>query len=153
MKVLSIRQPWVWAIFDPILYKDIENRDWRTYTRGLIAIHASSSMTKNEYHWGMKFIQDVARATGTQAAWPPPEEMAMGVIVGVVKVMDCVMAHPSPWFMGEYGFVLGERRLFKNPIPCKGARGFWEVPQIIRAQFAVEYEQAIEIRRPYAKVS
>lgn len=47
MKALSIRQPWAWLIVNG--FKDIENRSWDTKYRGLVLIHASKGMTKDQY--------------------------------------------------------------------------------------------------------
>ena len=38
MKVLSIRQPWAWAIVAG--FKPVENRTWKTGYRGPLLIHA-----------------------------------------------------------------------------------------------------------------
>lgn len=42
IRVLSIRQPWAWAVCAGV--KRTENRTWTTEHLGTIAIHASSSM-------------------------------------------------------------------------------------------------------------
>lgn len=39
MKALSIRQPWAWAILHA--GKNIENRSWGTWHRGVVLIHAA----------------------------------------------------------------------------------------------------------------
>lgn len=49
---LSVRQPWAWALIHA--GKNIENRIWRRPNpamtqRGVVAIHASSGMTRAEY--------------------------------------------------------------------------------------------------------
>jgi hypothetical protein len=45
-----------------------------------------------------------------------------------VEIVDCVSESSSPWFFGKYGFVLSNPRVLRNPIPCKGALGFFDVP-------------------------
>lgn len=54
------------------------------------------------------------------------ERMPLGGIVGVADIVDCVEAHPSPWFFGPYGFVLANARPLPFT-PCKGALGFFKV--------------------------
>lgn len=55
MKAITVRQPWAWAIIHA--GKDIENRSWKTKTRGRVAIHAASGMTHAEYEEGCKSIR------------------------------------------------------------------------------------------------
>ena len=118
---LSIRQPWVWAIFHA--GKDIENRDWPTRFRGRCLIHASASMTRAEYDG---FV-DWATRIGVGAI-PAREDLPRGVLYGGVRIADCVEAHPSEWFAGRYGFVLAGPTPLPKPIPYKGRLGFFQVP-------------------------
>lgn len=53
---------------------------------------------------------------------------ARGCIVGSVEIVDCVTASPSPWFFGPVGFVLRDPVPLAQPVPCKGALGFFPVP-------------------------
>ena len=120
MKALSIRQPWAWAIVNG--YKPVENRSWLTNRRGGILIHASKSCTKSDYESAVADIKMI----DPSIAVPPLKELERGGIVGSARITDCVHAHESPWFFGEYGFVL------RNAEPCKfrpykGALGFFDV--------------------------
>ena len=58
---------------------------------------------------------------------PAYEDLPRGVIIGVVEIVDCVTESKSPWFLGDYGFVLKNQRPVK-PIPCSGALSFWTLP-------------------------
>lgn len=125
---LSVRQPWVWAIFHG--GKDIENRGWRYPNPGLefrgpVCIHASSGMTREEFDSAMEFIDE---ATGGPPAGPgrlpQARELVRGAIVGVVDVVDVVRKSSSPWWMGPVGLVLANPRAV-DPIPCKGQLGFF----------------------------
>jgi hypothetical protein len=52
-------------------------------------------------------------------------EYPAGGIVGVADIVDCVTASKSPWFVGNFGFVIANAR----PLPfyaCRGALGFWK---------------------------
>ncbi len=119
MKVLTVRNPWALAIF---LGKDIENRDWPTGVRGEVAIHASASMGKAEY---LDAAETILLCGGT----PPTFEeckAANGKILGTVNIHGCVTYDPSPWFFGRYGLQLRDQKRFDEPIPAKGALGWWE---------------------------
>ena len=131
MKALSIRAPWWWFI----LYagKDIENRDWQTNYRGTVYLHASK-------WWSKSAVIDDARsaidcyeksslfsmAHTAQIKWDTMKGLG-GCIVGTVDIIDCVSQSDSPWFFGKYGFVLANPVALREPIPCKGALGFFEV--------------------------
>lgn len=122
---LSIRQPWAWLILNA--GKDIENRDWHTNFRGRVLIHASKSCTKAEYADAVDFLE-VRKLDHLGIAFPSIDQLQRGGIVGSVEIVDCVEASESPWYMGNFGFVL------RNPkplpfIPWKGRLGFFNVPE------------------------
>jgi hypothetical protein len=128
MKAITLRQPWAWAIINA--GKDIENRNWKTHFRGKVAIHAAVGMTRDEYDRACEYIRGVNR----RIRIPAYEELERGAIIGTVEIVDCVQNSDSPWFMGEYGFVLERPKGLPRPIPCKGALSFWDVPQHIEAR-------------------
>jgi hypothetical protein len=152
MKALSIRQPWAWAILHA--GKDVENRDWYTPFRGKFAIHAAKGMTKDEYREAMayirhRFVANVLRNPVTvqlgegrlslasgELVTPGFSEITRGAIVGVAYVTDCVQACNSPWFQGLWGFEIENVIALPEPIPCKGALGFWDAPEVIVQQIA-----------------
>lgn len=134
MKVLTVRQPWAWAIFNG---KDIENRDWPTNYRGPLAIHAGKGMTADEYVQASQFIFEKG------GAWPPYRpDLVFGAILGVVELVDCTPLHPSAWFQGAYGFVLANPRPLANPVPCKGALSLWEPPADVLAAVNAQLQEA-----------
>ena len=126
MKALSVKQPWAWAIMSA--GKDIENRDWSTSFRGTVAIHASKGMTRDEYDQVYFFVREQEGLWHAIESLPPFEKLDRGAILGTVNITGCVRSSASPWFMGDYGFVLSDPRLLAEPIPCKGQLGFWQVP-------------------------
>jgi hypothetical protein len=128
MKALTVRQPWAWAIINA--KKDIENRNWNTHFRGMVAIHAAKGMTRNEYEQGCEFIKSIK----PRIKIPAYEDLERGEIIGTVEIKDCVQDANSPWFGGEYGFVLSHPKKLPEPIPCKGALNFWNVPQYIESR-------------------
>ena len=125
---LSGTQPWFWACMNA--GKHIENRSWPTKVRGTVAFHAAKGMTLDQYQEAKGFILSVNK----NIVVPYRNELVRGAIIGLVDIVDCVSAHASPWFFGEYGFVLRNPRPLEEPIFCKGALGFWPVPSEIVIQ-------------------
>lgn len=134
MKALSIRQPWANLILKA--GKDIENRCWPTKVRGRILIHAAKGMTQEEWRDAMQFAHwGAPRLTQGELHGFDFDALPRGGIVGSVEIVDCVTSSESPWFMGEFGFVL------RNPkplafTPWKGQLGFFEVPETALVQAA-----------------
>lgn len=122
MIALSIRQPWAWLILHA--GKDIENRSWPTRFRGRVLIHAGKGMTRDEYEDAEGFTAMAGYLDG----FPAFEHLPRGGVVGSVEIIDCVTASQSPWFCGEFGFVL------RSPValpfaPWRGQLGFFDVPR------------------------
>ena len=118
---ISIRQPWAWLIINA--GKDIENRSWPTRFRGRVLIHASKGMTRQEYEDAMNWVVTNGGIT-LNFHEPTFDELQRGGIVGETEIVDCVTQSNSPWFVGEYGFVMRNTK----PLPfrvCKGALGFF----------------------------
>lgn len=122
MRVLSIRQPWAWLIVHG--FKDVENRTWNTGVRGEILIHAGKAFDKDGYLW--------VKQEFPQIPLPAPAEFDLGGIVGRVSLVDCVPPDAdlaglveSPWYTGDYGFLLAapSRLPFRS---MKGRLGFFD---------------------------
>lgn len=124
MLALSIRQPWASLILKA--GKDIENRCWPTRVRGRILIHAAKGCTRAELEDGLEFAE---WATG-QRYTADLKTIVRGGIVGTVELVDCVTASKSPWFVGEYGFVLRDPQLLPFT-PYTGQLGFFSVPDSV----------------------
>jgi len=118
LPVLSIRQPWAWLILHG--GKDIENRNWPTRFRGTFLIHAGKGMTRLEYEQALDVADDCGKSL------PPFETLQRGGIVGQAKIVDCVSRSDSPWFFGEFGFVLKDAQPLEF-FACKGALGFFNL--------------------------
>lgn len=123
MKVLSVRQPWAWAII--FGGKDIENRYWKTKYRGPLVIHASANRNKQYFEWSkedMEIFHCVSKI-------PAFEEYDRGMIIGTVDLIDCVTETDSVWYQGKiiggkenFGWVLANPCPVK-PVPFKGMLG------------------------------
>lgn len=122
MKALSIRQPWASLIVSGS--KDIENRSWPTKVRGRVLIHAAKGITRDEY-----FNAAAVALSINRSLWFPTfEELNRGGIIGSVEIVDCVTESKSPWFFGDYGFVLRDPQILPF-VPMKGRLGFFEVDE------------------------
>lgn len=118
MKALSIRQPWAWLIVNG--HKDVENRSWQTKFRGPVLIHASKTMTDDDYTNAWVHAQD------NNVCLPEAKDLERGGIVGQAIIVDCVTQSDSPWFFGPKGLIMEDA----NPLPfkpCKGMLGFFQV--------------------------
>lgn len=116
MRALSIRQPWAWLIVNG--FKDIENRDWPTNIRGRFLVHAGKTIDADGERWIRHNFPQIDLPCGFQC----------GGIVGEVRIADCVQDSDSPWFMGDYGFVLRDAKALPFQ-PCRGKLGFF-VPEL-----------------------
>ena len=130
MRALTIKQPWVHAIFH--LGKDVENRSWPCQAPRWIAIHASQKPDRDaEYPKGIEL--------------PEPDELPLSAIVGVAHLSEVRKTSDSRWFYrpgpGEknLAWILSEVRALEKPIPLRGRLNLWEVPadvaRKIRKQF------------------
>lgn len=138
-----------WAIFHG---KDVENRSWNTYYRGLFLVHASKGFDQQHYDW------IAANENCLCCILPQPEDLVHGALIGVVNLVRVMKSHSrtepglrrrqsigdtqreleylrkydsafcSHWFFGPYGLVLEDAREFQKPIPYRGALGFFDVP-------------------------
>ena len=119
MKVISIRQPWAWAIIHA--GKDIENRSWPTKFRGRVLVHASKFSSKKAFAEAFDFICPIVDIRNLNV-W-----CRTGGIIGSVEIVDCALVSNSPWFIGPRGFVLR----YPRPLPftpCTGALGLFDCP-------------------------
>ncbi len=122
MKVLTVKQPWASLIIHG--GKDIENRQWATGVRGRVAIHSSARLEKSEAEDALGLL----RAIRGRDAELPLIGRDLGSIIGTVEIVDCVRRSESPWFVGEYGFVLRDPIALPEPIKVRGQLGWWEYP-------------------------
>lgn len=117
MKVLTVRQPWAWAIIHA--GKDIENRTWATKYRGPLAIHASRRKpNREEMNWCRAYFRDRKVVM--------PESFDLGVVLGTVDLTDCITASRSPWWQGPVGWKLANPRPLTSPIPLHGQLGLFD---------------------------
>jgi hypothetical protein len=137
MKALSLTQPYATAI--AIGIKQWETRSWPTSFRGDICIHAA----KNFPRWA----KDFARTELTLRRLP--NRIPLGGIICIAELTECRETYPlaqemtaierlyGDWSEGRYAFKLENVRVLAEPIPARGALGFWAVP----------WEEAVQVMR------
>jgi len=137
VKALSLSQPWLWAMLDPVADKGIENRDWMPPIEMIgqrIALHAAKS------------FDDDALPMLWEAGFKLPGEYQKSAIIGVATIDRVVTEDrtlPEPqkrWFFGKCGWVLTDRRPLPRPIPWDGALGLWTVPPLIEGEIVRQIE-------------
>ena len=147
MKTLTVQQPHASLIVEGFqarglqVFKDIENRTWKTNYRGRMLIHASAK----SWPW-KRFINYIFNRVPYAYKIFPYEKhwlgsLTTGAIIGSVELVDCVLNHPSIWaedtetdplkthmfgVFQTWNWVLANPILFDKPIPAKGALGLWE---------------------------
>jgi hypothetical protein len=136
MRVLTVRQPWAWAIIHG--GKDIENRvrNIAGDYRGPVAIHAGLA----DYEQDNIGSRTHRAAHGTETE----TRMDFGAIIGVVDLVD-VHKPGESWKDDESGFCsawaergafhleLENPRPLAHPIPFKGALGLRTLPADVEA--------------------
>lgn len=115
---ISVRQPFAEAIVRGL--KDIENRSWSTNFRGKLYIHASRSRAM--FRDNLEYVEDVSGVALDEDA------LVYGAIIGSVHLVDCVTEHRSPWFVGDFGFVLQRPSRIKVPLAFIANTGIRPVP-------------------------
>lgn len=116
MKALTICQPYAHLV--AIGAKPIENREWPTRYRGLLAIHAGKSSA-----W---LDED------SEAEHPG---MVFGAVVAVATLYDCVRLAQLPDLLaghqhahGPWCWLLKDIVRLQRPVGVRGAQGLWELP-------------------------
>lgn len=130
MKVLTVRQPWAWAIVHA--GKDIENRTQAWSYRGPLAIH--SGLAQFERHNLAAAAHRAAHGTETRT------DIRFGGIIGVVDLVDVHVSTRTPsgqccdseWAQYAEGptkpvvhLVLENPRPLRRPIAARGQLGLW----------------------------
>lgn len=128
-KAITVIEPWASAIV--YAGKDIENRNWRTHYRGPIAIHAGCKCYDDELQGLQRQVRGGPKKTlehwirkGQRRVWEECDLVHPSHVVGIGMLVDCVDRSSSPWFSGDWGWVLqGVIPIY--PVPMKGALGLW----------------------------
>lgn len=134
-KALSIKQPWAWLIVNG--HKDIENRDWLKRFPKRILVHTGQSadadahgaMVRSRHPVTGKPLDpriydayiDACKLISPGISQPPN----LGGFVGMVDITGVQEDHDSPWFVGDYGYILANGRPLPF-LPWRGVLGFFD---------------------------
>lgn len=137
MKAISLWQPWatLWLLTDPD-EKICETRSWWTGFRGPLLVHAAKKRD-GEVRDALSdpyFIERLA-VHGLKV-----EDLAFGALVGRVTLEDCRRTwrlEPTErerlagnWEPGRFAWIRTSDVIrFAQPIPFRGAQGFFDVPE------------------------
>ena len=120
-RVLSVRQPWAWAIVSGL--KPVENRSWSTRYRGRLLIHAGTAIDPYGIQWFVK----------QRISLPSP--LPRGAIVGscdLVAIVDRRLGKGyGKWFFGPIGWVVNNAHELAKPVAMKGALGLFRPPAAV----------------------
>ena len=148
-KALSLWQPYAWLVAAG--HKPIENRkkafNQRRF-RGPFWIHASehsprTPLETDRYLARHTEVEALAKSIlGPDFTLPDWCDITFGAIIGRAVITGILepkghMFHKPdvPWhFPDQYGFIIENAVLLEKPVPCKGALGFWKVPEPVLAE-------------------
>lgn len=90
--------------------------------RGTIAIHASAKKDQDRFDW----------LKSDYGIYLDSSVTPYGAVIGFADIVDVVTkknltSRTKKWFMGDYGYVLENIVILKEPVPAKGALGFWRL--------------------------
>lgn len=131
MKALSLTQPWASLITD--FGMNVENRTWNTKFRGFFAIHATKTISDEQFIYVRKAFKIKLR----------PEDLPYGSIIGITELTDVITSDmvtkdTRKWFIGDYGFVMRNIIKLPRPVPAKGSLNFWNMEDEILDQCLVQ---------------
>lgn len=149
MKAISLWQPWATAM--ALGLKQIETRHWSHNYRGLIAIHAAKRWTREE----RELAEEFAALNDEPRLLSPPlgAIVAVGVIVSIRSSESLISEISSTEEMfgnygpNRFGWLFKDIVALAEPVPCKGAQGFFEVPDDLTK---ITLEQTSRITRAVA---
>lgn len=140
MLALTIHQPWAWAIVHD--KKRIENREWsppREVVGQYIAIHAGGLPRTKKAH---AELGETSAAIGG----PTTDKLVYGAVVGVARVVRVLHSEPHPasphflWWVGPIGWELDNVFALDTPLPCRGQRKLWPLPESLRANVRAQWK-------------
>lgn len=108
VQVLTLRQPWAWAVIHA--GKDVENRSWTPREPFRLLVHAGKGTDRD----GFAFLSRLGID-------PPAAAREGGRIVGAVDVTGWVRDSPSRWAIpGQWHWQLARPVPVARPLPCTG---------------------------------
>jgi hypothetical protein len=140
VKALTVRQPWATLIVTG--RKRIETRSWPTGYRGILAIHAGKSMSRDEVDYAAELVEQ-----GLLDRVQQP----LGAILGTVRLHHCLpteavvgswsdggwitvpgLPGPDPedelgdFSPGRFAWLLADAVRLVEPVPARGRLSLWD---------------------------
>ncbi len=150
MRALTLHAPWAWLVPDP---KSIETRSWGTRHRGWLAIHCSSAYPKHAKEAARQPMIYRALSTLFESRARPT-----GAIVAVVRLIGCIPTNlfnvPNrerpfgDYSPDRYAWILNHGMRLREPVPCPGKQGLWEVPDDVLETIRAQWKEARAKRTP-----
>lgn len=152
MRILTVRQPWAWAIIHG--GKDVENRvrNIAGSYRGPVAIHVAQGDAESAPDELWLMHGDWYRARGSQPKMFEPAFWDRGRIIGVVDLASAHVTCPpaydphrglcSAWAQeGDWHLALKNPRALTEPIAYRGALGLRALDAAATAQIIAQIGQ------------
>lgn len=157
---LSLWEPWASLITSGA--KRHETRGWSTRVRGLVAIHASKTKAGlddapdelctfalgDDWRRTRPFgcVVAVAHLTGCYSTEHLTDARKAHGLIGPIAHCDELAGNYGP---GRYGFRLDNVQALKDPLPLKGAQGFfrWAPPEDLEARLCPPADHAAMAQR------
>ncbi|MFJ4787628.1 VVA0879 family protein [Streptomyces sp. NPDC088794] len=142
-RVLSIRQPWAFAVAEG--FKPIENRSQRTHHRGPIFIHASrlplrsvaivrysdDAAIRLDELGGSQNLWDARAHIPSSVAPAPHATLALSAVIATAQLTGCHQADDccGPWgFPDQWHWEITDVHALREAVPQKGALGLRKAP-------------------------
>lgn len=155
MRALTLTQPWAGLVASGV--KLVENRPRKMIKAAdfgtVFAIHASRQVDEGVYERVAELAPEmltIARNIGGgrdrfyKGDWYRLSRITSAVIA--IATVEAVIEGPAAgigdwlpddqhrWYFGPVGYVLRDVRALAEPVPCRGALGFWTLPPDVAAR-------------------
>lgn len=138
MKVISIRQPYAWLIFNG--GKSIENRSWGTSYTGPLLIQAGKALYPDAdgvREWWNNLVTTQTHMQG-YPQMPELDDLPKGAIVGKARLVGCYPFdknnNRNPWATGPWCWYLSNRKALP-PLPMRGMQGLFNLRETLPAEY------------------
>jgi len=131
---ISVRPSWAWAIATG--HKLFENRTWRLPTSRIatpVYLHASARDTPESYADCAAICQSLGVSLPALDSLPSSALLALIEFPSRCTTPRAAVCRSSPWASGPRCWPVRVISALSTPIPCRGALGFWRVPDDVQS--------------------
>ena len=155
LQAITLAQPDAWCIAKG--YRPLINTKWAPPTdmQGkMIAIHTIERPGKAQLRQLERRAAQMRDAVGVDM--PPLHRLPYDSVVAVVRCSGVFTEPPEDfelgrWFQGPYGWVLDDPVPILPPLPCRGAKELWTVPQKLLPSLRKHYQNGKQHLRRQAE--